>query len=225
MDLLSSPDGEASSLEQAGALFALAHLGEVHLAITLLCEMWPAGSISPRGAVGLIDQGLTSSEPTVQGDAASTLLVNAARLPTPGGGLELPPCVYTNWPKDIPLYARQDIITAMLQALLSKPLDQWRQENLNGLLVILNGIRIQDGSPHVQSQAIWFMRLLFDIPGLDQGSLQIESGDLDLGVLSREIRNQANEVGTDVRSDFADLVAAGGQWAKDQSTTVPNVAD
>jgi hypothetical protein len=91
VDLLSTADGKpAPPTEQAGALFALAHLEQLPLALTLLNEIWPKGHISTRAATTLIEKGLLAKDEQINRSAADTLARHAHLLPDGAGGIELP---------------------------------------------------------------------------------------------------------------------------------------
>lgn len=87
MGLLAKPDGSPAEPLTAGAgLLAVANLGQLDLAVSLLSDLWGTGGkgrkerVSRDAAITLIDQALSSRDPTIQIDAAHALHTNSERL-------------------------------------------------------------------------------------------------------------------------------------------------
>lgn len=210
VDLLGSPTGDASPLKQAGALFALAHLGELELALTLLTAVWPSGTLSPHAAAALTNKGLVSRDPRLQLDAAGGFAANAPLLLLSEGGVEWPSCVDGEWPGAMPLQARQDILFGFAKALFSRPLSEWNAGYLNGVLVQMDIIRRTDESRFVAGGAILLMRLLFQIPDMASGELYLDAGPLQLEPLSQEIQELADDAESVATSEIVDVLSRYG---------------
>jgi hypothetical protein len=79
--LFAKPDGSPAEPLTAGAgLLALANLGQLDLAISLLSDLWGRNRVSREAAITLIDLGLNSRDPTIQIDASYALHTNSERL-------------------------------------------------------------------------------------------------------------------------------------------------
>jgi hypothetical protein len=171
VDMLSTPNGDpASSTEQAGALFALAHLGQLDLAITLLDEIWSAGSVSPQAATTLIDKALRDEDGAVQRAAAATFRSHAARLPLEDGDVEIPASIDLAWPANISFDSRQDLLDGLLVQLASYPHRDWLPEVVNGRLITLEMVRRQDPSPALAAEATFAVQVLLDAGDYEAGS-------------------------------------------------------
>jgi hypothetical protein len=165
VDLLSTPDGKpAPPTEQAGALFALAHLGQLDLALTLLRELWPARMISTEAAVQLIDRGLNDSD--LQEDAAQLFSENADLLPDKAGLLSLPGCLngYT-WPEDLPRAARASLLDALILAVSSRDTSTLDEDALNYLVLLLNVARTSEPDEWIRSTITFLLVTLIEARG------------------------------------------------------------
>jgi hypothetical protein len=81
IELFVRPDGSPAEPSMAGAgLLALASLGQLELAISLLSDLWPARRVPREAATDLIDRALSSHDPVIQINAAYVLHTNSDRL-------------------------------------------------------------------------------------------------------------------------------------------------
>jgi hypothetical protein len=79
--LFAKPDGSAAEpLVTGGGLLALANLGQLDFAISLLSGLWGRDRVTREAAITLIDKGLRSGDPATQLDAAYVLHTNSERL-------------------------------------------------------------------------------------------------------------------------------------------------
>jgi hypothetical protein len=81
--LLSTDDGsDANPSTVSGALLALAQLGQVELAMTMLSDLWLGDRVSPATGILIVDRALTSEDSVAQQTAAIALRNNVSRLTT-----------------------------------------------------------------------------------------------------------------------------------------------
>jgi hypothetical protein len=195
VELLSTPDGSpAPATQQAGALFALARLSQLDLALTLLSEIWPTKGVSAAAAVRLVDQALREGDTSLQQAAAETLESNASRLLRPDGDIDLPTILQFDWPKDTSLYARESLIRALGRALATRPYNEWNGGTLNFFILELDLVRRNDPAETVQTAAVEIMQRMCAAPGLFDGFLYTATGRVELESLKREIEALAESL-------------------------------
>lgn len=96
--LLSSPATRvAPKAQKAGALLALAKLGQIDFALSLLDELWRKDEVETSTAVWLINQSLKSDDLNTQNDGAEILDSYATRLAI-AGHMRWPDHVRGRWP-------------------------------------------------------------------------------------------------------------------------------
>jgi hypothetical protein len=227
VDLLSTPEGKpAAATEQAGALFALAHLGQLDLALTLLKEIWGKGHISTDAATVLIDQGLTHKSEQFQWLAASTLAAHAELLGDKTGDLTLPNCIDNDWPKSMSMFASSAVLDALLTVMASRPKSRWQPKLLLALLVTFDSMRRNDRDAHVQAAAISTIVVLLEALALGPGrSLFLPSGDFSVDELTTEIESLVPWANAKIsEQDAARIKTLRERWISTEETPSPERA-
>lgn len=147
------------SERQAGALFALASLGQLDFAIELLRELWPRRAVSTPSALWVIDRAFTSGNREQQVQAAGVLVSNA-RLLAPGGSLLFPHDISVRWPSGIARGARLELLRAYVEAAALVP-SRDRRRAWAHLALVAHAAMTQDEDRLVRRDAgLWLETLL-----------------------------------------------------------------
>lgn len=118
--------GESSASQQAGALFALARLGQIDFALALLFELWERGKVVPGTAVWVLDKAFESKGDGHQDIACQLLMSHASKLVDPKTGLmTIPQVIAGDWQVDFSPENRMIILNVLLQIMLSAAVDKW----------------------------------------------------------------------------------------------------
>src|SRR5262249_39511791 len=140
VELLTEDGKPATQNRQSGALFVLVNLEQYDFAYALLGQMWASGDVSAGAATWVLNRVLLKGDTHLQLEAASLLLTNADKL-VPGDDIEFPDCAYVNWNNDLPDNARENLLSALLEAVLSKPFAAWLEGSLLAIVLHLNLVR------------------------------------------------------------------------------------
>jgi hypothetical protein len=160
--LLARDDGEeAIPSQQAGALFVLANLGQLDLALALLNELWPEGRVSTEAATGVIDLALRSGEEGLQYDAARVLRANAGRLTMTDRGLLVPDSVGA-WPLEWPALVRGQLISGLIDAIRYRPRSEWSMDDVGNLVWRFDEIRRVEPQRDTRAAAILALDALLE---------------------------------------------------------------
>ena len=169
LGLLITPSGqEPSQVQKAGALFALANLGQLRFALSLLQRMWPSGQVDSSHALWVIDRGLEDSDANIQYQAASLLRDNAGRLkredPTGIFGFLWPDSL--RWQKlpDLSDYSRLAICTARLRLLMSNDPGKWPAIELARFIMFLERMMSWGTNPVIKARTVVALQTVLDLP-------------------------------------------------------------
>jgi hypothetical protein len=131
LNLIGQGDGYAPSAKVAGALATLIHLDQPVIAIRALRTAWLDNAVDAETATWLIGEVLKSGTPGSQLEAARLLYARADKLTElrSDGSLDVhwPYWLYENWPADLHLDVRGNILRALVAVLLSKELSVWQR--------------------------------------------------------------------------------------------------
>jgi hypothetical protein len=191
VDLLATNDGTPSPpTQQAGALFALVHLGQLDLAVALLGEIWARRQISTPAAVWVADSALRSKIPRLQLAAATVVSSNAETLVTTG--LEFPDSVSLRWSTKMDLYARDALLEALVTSLVARDPDDWKLDTLNAYVVQFDVIRKAEARDkrgrHVWAGAVLGLGLLlFSERYLEVSVIKTADGPLTVAAIRKEV--------------------------------------
>jgi hypothetical protein len=181
VELLTGPDGKPSPpTQQAAALFALASGGYLELSLMHLSELWPAKTITTTAALRLTDIALSTGDERSQLEASRVLRDNAPRLPTPEGDVLLPLSM-DPWNKDLPEAVRENMLHALLVALMSRPRSAWKSRGLVAALFAADGIRKAESEEGLRDTAVRLALILTQKLGLSPGAT-LTGGDRQLVV-------------------------------------------
>lgn len=144
--LLSPGSGTVVSLTQrAGVLFTLAHLKQSDLAITMLGQMLPKGSIDAKTAAWLINHVLESYLKDLKNRSLKGLSIEATRLLDENydkflvakGYYEFPRCMNLNWNTELPKFAKRNAALALLRMTVNRRCTKWNFGAMNLVIASL----------------------------------------------------------------------------------------
>lgn len=131
VDLLGTDSGDDSAeTQRTGALFSLAHLGSIDLAVELVSIMRPAGLIGPGATSSLIDLALRCDDIRVQ-ERASGFLLDHSETFLAEEGFEWPEYISHNWPSELSFDAKNDAFKGFMKLILARPKGEWKRSTLN----------------------------------------------------------------------------------------------
>jgi len=164
LNMIGQDGGYAPAAKVAGALATLIHLEHPVIAIRALRAAWLDGAVDAETATWLIGEVLETGTPGSKLEAAR-LLRSRVEVLTEGradGSLDLhwPYPLYENWPVTLDIEARIDILQAMVDLLLSRPLRAWRAgdyspgaRGYSWMLPLLDEIIREEPDPVIKGQA------------------------------------------------------------------------
>jgi hypothetical protein len=118
VDLLSENNKDATESQMGGALLALASLGELDLAISLLAQLWPGGLVSAPVADVVLQAAFRSESEQTQKSASTVLAQNAKRIDQ--GVYHIWPLPDVGWRTNLPHNARVALVCAAGEWLISE---------------------------------------------------------------------------------------------------------
>jgi hypothetical protein len=195
VELFKSASGSTSPAESAGALFALTRLGQLHFALRLLEQLWPKGLVESPSAIWVINTCFQSRDSGIAEIAAGILRSNSGRLSNGRGGKWWPPDYELDWPSDMPFLARQQMLSARIEALLSARFDYWRRGELNADIVALSRCFREDPSPIIKRSGAAYLAILLQTYDPREGQvLQLPAGGLAIEEVRAEIERAYGSV-------------------------------
>jgi hypothetical protein len=153
---------EAGNNQMAGALFALANLGQLEFALALLERLWPNRELG-SSAIWLVNEGLKHRDPNIQFKAAFLLKENSKLLKKPEGDFDWPDHLSWQWRPDLNVYARNQIFEALLNCLLSDRPDSWSEGAQGRFIVFFHRMMSTDEDPWITTGAAQTLHVLLDI--------------------------------------------------------------
>ncbi len=182
-------DSNASTIEAAGALFALVELDHVGFALRLLQQLWSQDRIDAPGAMWVLTRALDAGSPADQEAAAELLRAYAEKLPDDRGGHVwlYPP---ESWKPQLSLSARDALLQALLRCFLSRELGYWEEQYLVGAALLLAHLLQSDSSPLVQAGAILALEQLLRTHSY-AGDITHGARAADLASLRRQVAERA----------------------------------
>lgn len=149
--MATSEGNEAPPTQKAGALFALASLGQMKFALAILSELLRIeGGIHPASAKWLIDKALISSDEQLQKGAIDLLDVHLESF----ADWKFWPEVFNDyWPMELSGYARTIALICLLKFPLLYPADQWEIDPLNNIYWLLANIMKVENDPFIKAGA------------------------------------------------------------------------
>ena len=130
--------GEVSMAQRTGAIYSLAHLGQIELATDLLKLAVVEGNIPPHAIASLIDLAFRANKPIVHQNAAEILRDHYKKLLLDNGKAEWPSSISSKeWPQDLSLLTRQSAIIGLMNLLLARPKNEWYEGSLNSFIMFL----------------------------------------------------------------------------------------
>ncbi len=161
VDLLGTSEGKDSSeTQRTGALYSLAHLGSIDLAVDLVYIMRPAGLIGPGATVSVLDLALRYEDQRVQISAAGFLDRHFETLLTEEA-FAWPKYIMYNWPSELSYPAKRHVIRGLIRMILARPKRKWNKINLYGFTAILAiALRCEEDKRLKASIALYLDRIL-----------------------------------------------------------------
>lgn len=154
---------EAGNNQKAGALFALANLGQLEFALALLERMWPTQELASSSAIWLVNEGLKHPDANIQFKAAFLLKENSELLKRPTGDFEWPDHLSWQWRPDLNVYARNQIFDALLNCLRSDHPENWSGEARGRFIVFFHRMMSTDKDPWITTGAALTLHVLLGI--------------------------------------------------------------
>jgi hypothetical protein len=205
VDLLSTPDGsKPPKTKQAGALFALVHLGQLELAVTLVNEMWPAGDISDRAALSILDEALESDDVELQTNAAWDVVGQAKALVSDDGYTA--PTVLSEWRTSLDDEAREILMRAVIE-MMTEAAGKWERTGFSAFLDLCERIRQRETVPRIRAAASMLAFLIVEILEHMYGEEDAESGG-NLRERARPIRDDLAAAYDQIRPDWEEKIRA-----------------
>jgi hypothetical protein len=209
VELLATDDGrETAPSQQAGALFALANLGQLGLAVALLNELWPAGRVSTAAATGVIDQALRVGSIGTQIGASRVLQANADLLRHTDRGILLPDSLDGEWHTEWPGGVRNILISALIDAIRYRPRSEWSTDDLSTLSLNFDQIRKLDPDPVIAAAAVLVTNVLLELRFLEDTDafLTADGQRIQVGALRSEIASLVPDARINAAYSDRDLV-------------------
>jgi hypothetical protein len=146
----------------AGALAALVHLGHPVIAMRTLSPAWEEGVVDPGTASWLISEVFKTGSPQSQAEAAELLFRHASELTTDEKGkFYFPDILMAEWPQHLSSDVRGYNLLSIMKLLVSRKRDWWGTES-NWIILILDEIRLYDGSGYIRAIAASALRPIVD---------------------------------------------------------------
>lgn len=156
-----------ASERHAGALLALAELGQVAFAVDMLREVWPRDAITTSGALWIIDLAFRADDSELQIQAAGVLSANARRLAA-DGTLLFPRDISARWPTELARAARLKLVASYAEAGAAVP-DERRTRVWPHLALVAHAAMKQDPDVLVRRDAgLWLETVLHRLQRPDE---------------------------------------------------------
>jgi len=153
---------EAGKNQKAGALFALAELGQLEFALALLERMWPNQELASSSAIWLVNEGLKHPDANIQFKASALLKENSGLLKKLTNDFEWPDHLSWQWKPCLNVYARMQIFEALLNCLRSELPGKWSGEAQGRFIVFLHRMMSTDEEPGIAIGAARALHVLLD---------------------------------------------------------------
>lgn len=132
VQLLATNTGQASPpIQQAGALFSLANLGQYDLAASLVFGLLDSNQIDPSIASGVLDRVIRSADVDLKELVLGNLSECAEKMITPLG-LSLPDSL-VGGSRGFSPYSRERILLILGRTLAARSLSEWKEDRFSGL--------------------------------------------------------------------------------------------
>lgn len=160
--LLSTSSGApADGSQKAGALFALASLGQIELALALLAKMWPTGEVDDDTAMVMLEKALRS-EAAHQMNAVEIMLANVHRMTSSGESHIMPNGFGVSWDPTLCLWAREGLVEVVIRIILAIPREKWSIDYLRGAMGKLYLAMTHDPQIRIQGETALVLKELLD---------------------------------------------------------------
>lgn len=210
--LLGTSEGKDSTETQlTGALFALAHLGSVDLAVDLvrIMLMRPKKLIGPEATASLLNIALCSDDLDVKETVCEFLGFNFETLLVEGG-IEWPQSITKTWPLELSSGARHDLSIGLMSILLERPMKDWSMQVINFIVANLVLAMRSEVDQRIECNIGLYLQKLLqyyesdDLIYLDEGNMLIS-----------ELRSETEKIDTqDVDIDTISLIERLEKWLK-----------
>lgn len=205
--LLSTESGvEVPPTQRAGVLFTLAQLGHIDLSLTMLDQMLYSDRIDPVTAVYIIDQGLKSSNPATQHDAASFFSTHHERFLRDSGRSEVPRSIVGDWNLDWDTSVRYALSQGLICLLVCRPLIDWSSASKNAYVGLLATIWEAESDPFIKHGVGICLNTLLSLPdfsgivvGPSLGAIDLDELRLELGAQDQRTTTSFIELNEDLK--------------------------
>lgn len=215
VSLLGTQSGDDSSMTQrTGALFTMAHLGLIDLAIDLVRLMRPKELIEATAASSLLDMALSSNDPVLQKSASEYLRDQADTL-LYESGLALPNHIRLKWDK-FDYHTRLNLIIGIIKGTLARKYNQWKLGYLSAPVVCLIVAFEAEKDPRNKSTIAIILKEILNI--YTEGyTLYLPAKDLKIAILRKQVLETDISKVSDLGLELADNVK---NWMKDTEKLV-----
>jgi hypothetical protein len=194
--LMSTGSGApADATQKAGALFALASLGQLDFALALLGRLWPQREVDNLTALWLLDRALTS-ERAHQDTAVELMRENVARLTHSGSEFDWPASIGIRWPAHLSMYARELLLDVTARVVLAIPCLDWSIGHLRGVVALLHSALTTDAHVRIRGNSALLLHELLATPVFGR-ILFLPTGNVEI----RAMRRTVDEVLAQIRAD------------------------
>jgi hypothetical protein len=223
--LLSTETGvEAPKNQQAGALFALASLGQIDFALALLEQIWPTEKINRASAVWLINKAFLSKSKDNHNQAADIICENAEKLVcTDGSNFILPKSFDLVWNMNVTVYARQEMLEVLLKCMLKLPVKKWDPPVINGFACMFYLIMKNEDQKFLRAEAVAILEKLLPIISKAYRGFYLPDF-IPINQIKKEVVSLKKELAPgkggegDIRLIISKLIQNLDQWANEDNT-------
>jgi hypothetical protein len=194
--LMSASNGApADPTQRAGALFALASLGQLDFALALLGRLWPQREVDNLTALWLLDRALASDR-AHQDTAVELMRENVPRLTQSGSEFDWPVSIGIRWPAHLSMYAREMLLDEVARVVLAIPCLDWSIGHLRGVVALLHSALTTDPHARIRGNSALLLHELLATPVFGR-VLFLPTGNVEI----RAMRRTVDEVLAQVRQE------------------------
>ncbi|MGE5827344.1 MAG: hypothetical protein ACM30G_03145 [Micromonosporaceae bacterium] len=225
LELISADDPSSSKARNAGAIATMTQLHGGPVALRVLAELWADQKVDTDTAIWLIDRILEDPESAgSEVEAACYLLARKADRLIPARGdqtqdwNEWPTTLTNSWPSRLSRSAKVSILVAVVNVLLARGPDYWRDYSPAVVATALKGL-LDDGDGQISDAAAAILRALRDV-----GMLRVVAG----GELAEATEEKVKSLSPKYKLSpwFGKRVGQFEQWARGEDigkvTTPPS---
>lgn len=186
VDLLGTDaGGDSAETQRTGALFSLAHLGSIDLAVDLVRLMRPAKLLGAEATASILDLGLRSKNIHIQERASEFLEIHFNTL-YKYERFEWPQYITFSWPTELSFLSRSYVTRSLMKLILGHPRKEWLKESLNVAIATLIVAFRNEKDPRLKCNIVLFLKKILKIyiPG---DALYLPNENMVIGKVNVEV--------------------------------------